>query len=178
MSNIASWNVRGLNWPNKQEVVKLFLPLNDVGLVGLIETKIRQQNAASIASSFLHGWQWANNCDISNGRIWVTWKPSAYHLTILEQSDQFIHCGATQLLTRKHFHITFIYGHNHELQRQSLWHALHRLSLSIPGAWSILGDFNTILAKNERIGGTVVSDQDIQELSNFILDCEVQELSY
>ena len=106
MSNIASWNVRGLNRPNKQEDVKIFLQLNDVGLVGLIETKIRQQNATSIASSLLHGWQWANNCDISNGRIWVAWKPCAYHLTILERTDQLIHCSATQLLTKKRFHIT------------------------------------------------------------------------
>jgi len=42
MSLIASWNVQGLNWPNKQEDVKLFLQQNDIGMVGLIETKIRQ----------------------------------------------------------------------------------------------------------------------------------------
>ena len=144
MSQVASWNMRGLNWPNKQEDVKLFLHQNNIGLVGLIETKIRQQKADSIASTFLRGWQWAHNCDISNGRIWVAWKPSSCHITILERSDQFIHCSATQLSTHKHFHITFIYGHNHELQRQPLWNVLHQLSLSVPGAWCILGDFNTI----------------------------------
>ncbi|KAJ8421653.1 LOW QUALITY PROTEIN: hypothetical protein Cgig2_019771 [Carnegiea gigantea] len=134
-NTIASWNVRGLNWPNKQEDVKLFLQLNDVGLVGLIETKIRQHNAVSLASNFLHGWQWANNCDISNGRIWVAWKPSSYHIAILEKTYQYIHC-----------------------------------------AWCILGDFNTILSKNEHIGGNEVTDHDIQELTNFMLNCEVQEL--
>ncbi|KAJ8419977.1 hypothetical protein Cgig2_010914 [Carnegiea gigantea] len=97
--------------------VKLFLQLNDVGLVGLIETKIWQHNAVSLASNFLRGWQWANNCDISNGRIWVAWKPCSYHIAILEKTDQYIHCCATQLTTRKHFHITFIYSHNHELQK-------------------------------------------------------------
>jgi len=40
MDNIASWNIRGLNWPNKQEDVKLFLHINNIGLVGLLETKI------------------------------------------------------------------------------------------------------------------------------------------
>ena len=177
MSLIASWNVRGLNWPNKQEDVKLFLQQNDIGMVGLIETKIRQQNADAIASTFLRGWQWTHNCDISNGRIWVAWKPSSYHLSIMERSDQYIHCLATQLTTNKRFHITFVYGHNHEPQRQPLWNALHQLSLSITGAWSILGDFNTILSKNERIGGNEVTDHEIQELSNFMLNCEVQELT-
>ena len=106
MSQVASWNMRGLNWPNKQEDVKLFLHQNNIGLVGLIETKIRRQNVDTIASTLLHGWQWANNCDISNGRIWVAWKPNFYHLTILEKTNQFIHCEATQLITSKHFHIT------------------------------------------------------------------------
>ena len=41
MDNVVSWNVGGLNWPNKQEDLKLFLYLNKVGLIGLLETKIK-----------------------------------------------------------------------------------------------------------------------------------------
>ncbi|KAJ8426495.1 hypothetical protein Cgig2_029237 [Carnegiea gigantea] len=81
------------------------------------------------------------------------------------------------LNTSKHFYITFIYGHNHVSQRQPMWNALHQLSLSTPGDWGILGDFNTILYKNERMGGNEVTDHDIQELSNFKLNCEVQEMT-
>ena len=144
--------------------------------MGLIETKIRQQNVDTITSALLYGWQRTNNCNVSNGRIWVAWKPSSYHLTILKSTDQFIHCEATQLITCKHFQITFIYGHNHESQRQPLWYDLHQLSLSVTGAWCIMGDFNAILYKNEHIGGNVVTDHDIQELTNFQLNCEVQEM--
>ena len=176
MTSIASWNVRGLNWPNKQEDVKLFLQLNNIGLIGLLETKVKSQNVCKIAENIFTGWEWANNCAISNGRIWVAWKPSLYKVSVKEQSDQFIHCSVSQLLTSKHFHITFIYGHNHEPQRQPMWTALHRISTSIQGAWCILGDFNAILSKDDRIGGDTVSDHDIQELSNFMEDCEVLEM--
>jgi len=41
MDNIANWNVRGLNHPNKQEDVKLFLTKSKIGLVGPMETKVR-----------------------------------------------------------------------------------------------------------------------------------------
>ena len=177
MSQIASWNVRGLNWPNKQEDVKLLLQFNNIGLVGLLETKIKRHKVEYTASNIFCGWDWVNNYDISNGRIWVAWKPSSYTLTILEKTDQLIHCEATQLSTCKHFHITFIYGHNLELQRQSLWDALHHISRSTQGAWCILGDFNTILPKDDRLGGNEVSDHDIQEMSNFMGTCEVQEMS-
>jgi len=51
MSHIASWNVRGSNWPNKQEDVKRFLHLCQVGLVGLLETKIKSQKVDNIAAN-------------------------------------------------------------------------------------------------------------------------------
>ncbi|KAJ8421024.1 hypothetical protein Cgig2_020050 [Carnegiea gigantea] len=78
--------------------------------------------------------------------------------------------------TRKRFHITFIYGHNHESQRQPLWEALHQISLSTHGAWCLLGDFNTILSKEDRYGGNHVEDHDIQELTNFMANCKVLEM--
>ncbi|KAJ8421292.1 LOW QUALITY PROTEIN: hypothetical protein Cgig2_031131 [Carnegiea gigantea] len=110
-------------------------------------------------------------------RIWVAWKPCSYSLTFLEKIDQLIHCEATQLSTSKYFHITFIYGHNLEFQRQPLWEDLHHISLSVPGAWCILGDFNSILYKDDRIGGNEVIDRDTQELSAFMETCEVQEMT-
>ena len=44
MDRILSWNVRGLNGPNKQEDVKIFLQQQQVGLLGLLETKVTLQN--------------------------------------------------------------------------------------------------------------------------------------
>jgi len=87
MTHIASWNVRGLNWPNKQEDVKFFLQLHNVGLIGLLETKVKNQNVEKSAANIFRGWNWANNFTISNGRIWIAWKPSEYNVNILEMSD-------------------------------------------------------------------------------------------
>ncbi|KAJ8445673.1 hypothetical protein Cgig2_007149 [Carnegiea gigantea] len=95
---------------------------------------------------------------------------------MLEKSDQYIHCRVTQLQNNKHFHIAYIYGHNHDAQRHPLWEALHHLSTSIQGAWCLLGDFNAILTKDDRIWGNTVTDQHIQEMSNFVVNCEVQEM--
>ena len=55
MDNIASWNVRGLNHPNKQEDVKLFLNKSKIGLVGLMETKVRQGNEQVVAQRTFGG---------------------------------------------------------------------------------------------------------------------------
>ncbi|KAJ8444524.1 hypothetical protein Cgig2_028339 [Carnegiea gigantea] len=39
MDNIVSWNIRGLNGPDKQKDVKIFLHTNKIRLVDLLETK-------------------------------------------------------------------------------------------------------------------------------------------
>ncbi|KAJ8419624.1 hypothetical protein Cgig2_007643 [Carnegiea gigantea] len=44
MGEICSWNIRGLNWPNKQEDLKIFLQLQQIAIIGLLETKIKIHN--------------------------------------------------------------------------------------------------------------------------------------
>jgi len=69
MNNLASWNIWGLNWPNKQEDVKIFLHENKIGLVGLLETKIKENKVEKARKLFL-GWQWIHNFPLnSKGRI-------------------------------------------------------------------------------------------------------------
>jgi len=53
VDNITSWNIRGLNGPNKQEDVKIFLNKTKIGLVGLVETKVKRENEEQVASRLL-----------------------------------------------------------------------------------------------------------------------------
>ncbi|KAJ8423783.1 hypothetical protein Cgig2_018442 [Carnegiea gigantea] len=52
MDNIITWNVRGMNSPNKLKDVRFFCCSNKAGLVGLVETTVRQVNFAKVAQSF------------------------------------------------------------------------------------------------------------------------------
>ena len=45
---IASWNVRGLNDPTKQKEVKNFVSKENVHVIGVLETKIKQPNERKI----------------------------------------------------------------------------------------------------------------------------------
>ena len=40
MDSILSWNVRGMNAPDKQEDICLFLQKHKVGMIGFLETKV------------------------------------------------------------------------------------------------------------------------------------------
>ena len=79
MDRLCAWNIRGLNWPNKQEDLRLFLHKQQVGFMALVETKIKQANFKSIADRVVPGWHSSHNLHYSpNGRIWMAWKLSLF----------------------------------------------------------------------------------------------------
>ena len=55
MNNIITWNIRGLNSPNKQEDISGFLNKQNVGIVALLETKVKQQNITAVAYRMFGG---------------------------------------------------------------------------------------------------------------------------
>ena len=177
MANIVSWNIRGLNWPNKQEDVKIFMHRNKVGLIGLLETKVKIPKVDSIAAKLFPNWRWSHNFHLNTkGRIWLAWKPDAYNLEIAHITEQLIHCKVTQAGTNKRFYLTMVYGMNHEQQRAQLWQELQDISDHMIDAWCIMGDFNAVMYKEDRIGGNDVTDQELAEIQSFVSHCELQEL--
>jgi len=139
MTNIVSWNIRGLNWPNKQEELKMFIQRNNIGILGLLETKVKIPKVDDIAARIFPNWRWHHNFHLNaKGRIWLAWKPSAYNLEVTHTTDQLIHCKATQIATQKLFYLTVIYGMNHEQQRKPLWQELLDISKHMAEAWCIL----------------------------------------
>ena len=83
MDNILSWNIRGLNWPNKQEDLRSFLHINKVSLIGLMETKIKMENDNKIAARAFPGWKWENNSTPHiKGRLRIAWQPRLYEVQV------------------------------------------------------------------------------------------------
>jgi len=122
MDNIVAWNIRGLNWPNKQADLRTFLHTNKIGMIGLMQTKIKVENDSKIAARAFPRWKWENNSTLQiKGRIWIAWHPKMYELQVLHKTDQIMHCYAIQMTTHKKFYITFVYGINHDHHRQSMW---------------------------------------------------------
>ena len=72
---IISWNVRGVNDPEKRRVIKSFLRYNRADLVCLQETKVQQMNnvmARSIGVGRFLNWR-VLNAEGSAGGIILLW---------------------------------------------------------------------------------------------------------
>lgn len=61
MDSIVCWNVRGANSPTKQREIKKFLSFRKVGLVSLLETKVKVSNMGSLYLNLFHGWCFTSN---------------------------------------------------------------------------------------------------------------------
>ena len=49
---------------------------------------------------------------------------------------------------------------------------------SVHESWCVLGDFNTILRKEDRMDGDEVEDYELQELQSCFNSCELTEMPY
>jgi len=114
-----------------------------------------------MASKILPGWQWQHNFLLNpKGRIWMAWKSSIYQIEILKVAEQYIHGKVLHYSSNKRFYITMIYGLNHAPSRQMLWEDLQAIAPSFE-PWCIMGDFNAVIHREDRIGGDEVTEHEM-----------------
>ncbi|KAJ8434756.1 hypothetical protein Cgig2_019681 [Carnegiea gigantea] len=100
MDNITTWNIGGLNGPNKQKD-------NKVGLLTLMETKVRQINFTKEKDAF-QGWTHFVNYNTSDrGILWIMWLEHVFQVQILSSTTQLVHCMVKHIFSTKVILIIF-----------------------------------------------------------------------
>ncbi|XP_056698226.1 uncharacterized protein [Spinacia oleracea] len=115
----------------------------------------------------------SNSSYHSGGRIVVAWKAGCFTVNIVAASSQFVHCHVTPVSGRKPFYCTFVYAFNDAGMRQDLWRDLLLLNTQEP--WIVCGDFNCVMALDERIGAPV-RHRDIVDVSNCMHACGMEDI--
>ncbi|XP_074305014.1 uncharacterized protein LOC141639943 [Silene latifolia] len=131
--------------------IKWCLHNANVGLFGLLETRVRSGSLNKVVASFCGGWSYCTNHQCHDGgRIWLLWIEDRFNVTVLEMTAQLIHLKVKDVLTSSQFLVTYVYGFNKIEERAPLWNDLIRLTATDP--WIVLGDFNNVLKADEKIG--------------------------
>ncbi|XP_074306169.1 uncharacterized protein LOC141641406 [Silene latifolia] len=166
-----------MNKPNKQQEIKRLLGRNNVGLGGLFETKIKGNNGNNVRNVLCDTWSICTNSSLHRGgRIWLLWDPVLYDVTVLDLQVQCIHSEVFDKARRKRFWFTIVYGLNKLAEREPLWDCLRSYSARLTGAWLVGGDFNAVLASNERVGGAPVTNAEMRPLLQVTQDCQLYDL--
>ncbi|XP_074290417.1 uncharacterized protein LOC141617141 [Silene latifolia] len=125
--------------------------------LGLIECRNmeKEESSKSITENGLH----------KGGRIWLIWDPKAFDVEIIDVAVQSIHTKVLDKARRKEFWFTVVYGLNKQAERHPLWDSLRQYCKIVRGPWVVGGDFNAVMASNERIGGAHISHAEMAPLS-------------
>ncbi|XP_074267357.1 uncharacterized protein LOC141590687 [Silene latifolia] len=135
--------------------------MNNVGLFGLIETRVKSINISKVISGLGTGWSYEVNNDIRDGgRIWILWNPSIFNVSIIKKEVQVIHLHVSHLQSGYNWVCSMVYGCNKDSDRHDLWNSLVQMKAICVEPWIVMGDFNNVLHFDERIGSSVTAAEE------------------
>ncbi|KAJ6730104.1 GLYCINE-RICH CELL WALL STRUCTURAL PROTEIN 1.8-LIKE [Salix viminalis] len=151
----GSWNIRGLNGHNKQKEVREWIFKNQLGMVGLLETKVLAANQKAVEEGLqLQSWSYiTNGQQDGRARIMVGWDTKKFQVICVSIDQQWITCTVNSLATNMHLTVTFVYGMHTPADRQRLWDYITMQSSCTPLGWTLMGDFNATLKASDSSGG-------------------------
>ncbi|XP_056692042.1 uncharacterized protein [Spinacia oleracea] len=154
--------------------VKHFIHKYEVGLVGLLEHKVKLPNLGKLYQKVFSNWCFTNNSSYhSGGRIVVAWKSGCFIVNIVAASSQFLHCHITLVGGMPSFHCIFVYAFNDHSLRQELWRNFNILNVQSP--WILCGVFNCVMVVDERIGAPV-RHADMVDINNCMHVCGMEDI--
>ncbi|XP_056687876.1 uncharacterized protein [Spinacia oleracea] len=116
----------------KQDEVRHFIQKYAVGLVGLLEHKVKLSNLGRLYQRVFANWCFTSNSSFHDGgRIVIAWKSGCFNVNIVAASSQFVHRHVTPVSGMHSFYCTFVYAFNNANFRQELWKDLG----SIDSVW-------------------------------------------
>ncbi|XP_011101564.1 uncharacterized protein LOC105179617 [Sesamum indicum] len=149
----AIWNVRGLNKRDHQLAVQDIVDEFRLQFIGLLETRVRGNNASLFQSILLPQWKWFTDYGSSGNRVWIAWDDNFVDVDVVECGTQFIHCHVATRAPHELIVVTVVYGANEVAERRALWGTLEtKATQCIDIPWLVGGDFNAVRDLSEVCG--------------------------
>ncbi len=151
---ILSWNVRGLNNPQKREVVKNLLRVWHCDIVCLQETKLECLDLRMIKSIWSqHYVDWVSLDAINTaGGILFMWDKRVVEKLDVAVGNFSISCYWRGLVDGFDWVCSGVYGPHSDEGRIQLWEELSSIRQRWALPWCVVGDFNSIRFPSERLG--------------------------
>ena len=175
---ILSWNVRGLNDPDKRTVVKGLLNRWKCSVVCLQETKLRVVDERVVRSLWGRG-RWVKweclRADGTAGGILLMWDSRL--LTCLDHAvgNHSISCLFKNEEDGNTWAFAGVYGPHLRSDRRELWEELSGIRSVWGTPWVCGGDFNVVRYSYERVGGKSPVSA-MRDFSEYITEEELVDL--
>ncbi|XP_061371831.1 uncharacterized protein LOC133314370 [Gastrolobium bilobum] len=145
----------------------------NINILALLETKISGDKAQKLIPKFGFSNFVRQDPMGFSGGIWLCWDDVDFTLQVLKTHHQFIHSGIIHRNCSRVDFITFVYGSPRRCERRMLWQKMVDLGMDNSSSWIVLGDFNTLLSPNEKVGGWSFCWGATQEFRDCLTNCNL-----
>ncbi|KAM6596623.1 hypothetical protein CsatA_007147 [Cannabis sativa] len=148
----------------------------EVDFVSLLETRVKAPKLGNLYSNVFAGWCFSSNIAWhAGGKIVIAWNPLRFIVDIIRCTSQLMHLKVITIDGIFDSYLKVIYASNNRNERRELWKDV--IELNPKGRWCMMGDFNEILSKEERIGNRVRSSPG-EEFLNCVNQCQMEDVKY
>ncbi|XP_060202744.1 uncharacterized protein LOC132631162 [Lycium barbarum] len=141
------------------------------------ETKVKTNKVDQLVSKLFGGWDYITNLEAHyNGRILIIWRPDYYTVVPITINAQVVTCEVRYIPSQVTFEVSFVYALNTREERRLLWENLEAHSQNNTRPWLALGDFNSVLKSEDRLGGNPVTWAEVTEFQNCVDNCGFIEM--
>ncbi|XP_039145509.1 uncharacterized protein LOC120282722 [Dioscorea cayenensis subsp. rotundata] len=150
---MVCWNCRGVSSPDTTSRILYLLKKLKPAIFCLVETRANDNRLQRFCSKIKDPWKWvAVLAEGFSGGIIIIWNKNIGVVTPLVSSRYALHLVVTASNSNSWI-LSTIYNSNVIHNQRLLWKELSGMnSLNLP--WVIMGDFNSIISKEEHRGGS------------------------
>ena len=167
---LLSWNIRGLNSPGKQKILKNMIQKEKPNILFLQETKCNSEILGTILSK---AWPSCSSVAVdasgSSGGLAIAWDTLTIDLSDFHAGHHLIQAIFHPIGTNIQGHLSNVYFPQDQAGKIALLNTLANLNTnrSYP-LWIVAGDFNMITQMRERTGGRLRADPGSGHFRDFI----------
>ena len=174
--SLLMWNYRGFGNPHTQRELGDYIKAKDPTVVFLAKTQADDARLKRVLRNFEFKNKWSapsNNC---GGGLVLLWKESIS----LKVEDSSKYCIDTIIdkNTPKEWRFTGFYGQLVTSKRHEAQAKLRALNNKPHIPWQCAGDFNEIVMHEEKVGGSIRGQQQMQLFREGIDECEFMDLGF
>ncbi|CAI9112988.1 OLC1v1013504C1 [Oldenlandia corymbosa var. corymbosa] len=145
----------------------------------LLETKLDKEKVEELMKRKWRQYDYVEKSEGGNkGRILLIWRRDEYIIRVAQITQQYIHCYVKEVGGAKAFNLTVVYNEYTAQRIANVWAELRQLSTNVCEEWIVMGDYNCILQKEDKIGGVNEVSADTENYKKLVQENECNACRY
>ncbi|XP_030941775.1 uncharacterized protein LOC115966748 [Quercus lobata] len=176
--NIIAWNCRGALKPEFRNHVRELVQNHNPAMLIVMETRVSGDRAKEITDRLPFDEAIHTKTIGFAGGLWLLWNTDRVAVSLLATTEQEIHVSVKVRPSDTQCFLSAVYASPKFNERCILWKNLVNVASLHSSPWIIAGDFNKVLADNDKFGGRTVNANRSLLFKDCLDSCNMVDLGF